>query len=104
MIGLIIYKIAIELIVNTTAWSGGPFIVLDGDIAKPEFDELAEEAIVSILNNNEVVVRLLATQDLEDLAVGHIACEGRGIVEDIMVDHHEITISGSIRKGLLMTL
>ena len=37
---------------------------IDGDMAKPEYDELAEEVIVSIFNNDEVVVRLLATQKI----------------------------------------
>ena len=39
-----------------------------------EYDELAEENIISIFNNDDLIVRLLATpQDLEDLAIGHIA-------------------------------
>ena len=75
-----------------------PIHRIDGDMVKPEFDELAEEVIVSIYNNDEVVVRLLATpEDLEDLAVGHIACEGKGDIEDISVNNHEITINGSIK-------
>ena len=33
----------------------------------PEYDELAEETIISIFNQEELIVRLLATpQDLED--------------------------------------
>ena len=81
-----------------------PIHRIDGDMAKPEYDELAEEVIVSIFNNDEVVVRLLATpEDLEDLAVGHIACEGRGVVDEVSVNNHEITISGTIKKSLLMT-
>ena len=76
-----------------------PIHRIDGDMAKPEYDELAEEVIVSIFNNDEVVVRLLATpEDLEDLAVGHIACEGRGVVDEVSVNNHEITISGTIKK------
>ena len=75
-----------------------PIHRIDGDMVKPEFDELAEEVIVSIYNNDEVVVRLLATpEDLEDLAVGHIACEGKGEIEEISVNNHEITINGSIK-------
>ena len=35
---------------------------------------------------------------MEDLAVGHIACEGRGVVDEVSVNNHEITISGTIKK------
>ena len=43
--------------------------------------------------DKKVVVRLLATpQNLEDLAVGHIRCEGRGNVESVVVNGTEITV------------
>ena len=42
-----------------------------------EYDELAEEYNFNFVRY--LIVRLLATpQDLEDLAIGHVACEGRG--------------------------
>lgn len=63
----------------------------------PEYDELADESIISIYNNHEVVVRLLATpQDLEDLAVGHIRCEGRGTIESVVVTGTDITVVGDV--------
>lgn len=63
----------------------------------PEYDELADESIISIYNNKEVVVRLLATaQDLEDLAVGHIRCEGRGTIDSVVVTGTEITVVGNL--------
>ena len=81
-----------------------PIHRIDGDMAKPEYDELAEEVIVSIFNNDEVVVRLLATpEDLEDLAVGILLVKVEEIVDEVSVNNHEITISGTIKKGLLMT-
>jgi len=62
-----------------------------------EYDELADESIISIFNNQEVVVRLLATpQDLEDLAVGHIKCEGRGTIDSITVAGTNITVVGDV--------
>ena len=68
-----------------------------GDKVVAEFDELAEESIITIFNENEIIVRLLATpRDLEDLAVGHIICEGRGEVLNISVDGRDIYIEGSI--------
>ena len=64
---------------------------------KLEYDELADESIISIFNNQEVVVRLLATpQDLEDLAVGHIKCEGRGTIDSITVAGTNITVVGDV--------
>ena len=63
----------------------------------PEYDELAEETIISIFNQKEQIVRLLATpQDLEDLAIGHIICEGRGNVDSVTVDGREICIAGQL--------
>jgi len=62
-----------------------------------EYDELAEESIISIFNNDDLIVRLLATpQDLEDLAIGHIACEGRGEVKSVSVAGNDITIVGDV--------
>ena len=64
---------------------------------KPEYDDLADESIISIFNGQELVVRILATpQNLEDLAIGHIACEGRGNVESVVVNGTEITVEGDV--------
>ena len=72
--------------------------LVDGK-AKPEFDDLAEESIVTLYCNQEVVVKLLATpMDLEDLAIGHICCEGRGSVDSLRLDGHDIHLTGEIRK------
>ena len=63
----------------------------------PEYDELADESIITIMNKKKVVVRLLATpQDLTDLAVGHIRCEGRGTVNSVDVNGTEITVIGDV--------
>ena len=70
--------------------------LIDGG-SKPEYDELADESIISIFNDQEVVVRLLATPlNLEDLAVGHIRCEGRGNVDSIAVNGTDINIVGDV--------
>ena len=70
--------------------------LIDGG-TKPEYDELADESIISIFNDQEVVVRLLATPlNLEDLAIGHIRCEGRGNVDSIAVDGTDINILGDV--------
>lgn len=72
---------------------------LSADGAVPELDELAEEVIITIRNNDETVVRLLASPfDLGDLAYGHIICEGRGIIDSISVDGHVIEIRGDVRS------
>ena len=64
-----------------------------------EMDDLAEEVVISILSNDETVVRLLATpSDLEDLAIGHVACESLGSVEDLRIEDHTVILSGDIRK------
>ena len=70
--------------------------LIDGS-PKPEYDELADESIISIFNGQEVVVRLLATPlNLEDLAVGHIRCEGRGNVDSVVVDGTDISVEGNV--------
>lgn len=70
--------------------------LIDGS-PKPEYDELADESIISIFNGQDVVVRLLATPlNLEDLAVGHIRCEGRGNVDSVVVDGTDITVEGNV--------
>ena len=72
--------------------------LVDGK-AKPEFDDLAEESIVTLYSNDEVVVKLLATPfDLEDLAIGHIRCEGRGNVESLRLNGHDLHLAGEIMK------
>ena len=72
---------------------------ISADGAVPELDELAEEVIITIRNNDETVVRLLASPfDLGDLAYGHIICEGRGIIDSISVEGHVIEIIGSVRS------
>ena len=69
---------------------------IDGG-TKPEYDDLADESIISIFNGQELVVRILATpQNLEDLAIGHIVCEGRGNVESVVVNGTEITVEGDV--------
>ena len=74
-----------------------PIHRLNGDSTTMEMDELAEESIVTIYNGQEIVVRLLATPiDLEDLARGHIICEGRGNIESILVDGFTVKVSGEI--------
>ena len=70
--------------------------LIDGS-TKPEYDELADESIISIFNDQQVVVRLLATPlNLEDLALGHIICEGRGNVDSVVVNGTDIIVAGSI--------
>ena len=70
--------------------------LIDGE-TKPEYDELADESIITISNGQDVVVRLLATpQNLEDLAVGHIRCEGRGNVESVVVNGTDIAVVGDV--------
>ncbi len=65
----------------------------------PEMDELAEETIVTLRCDGNTVVRLLASPfDLGDLAYGHIACEGRGIVDSINIDGYEVNIVGNVRS------
>jgi len=65
----------------------------------PQHDELAEETIVTILEGENIVVRLLATpSDLEDLAIGHIACEDRGKIASVTVDKNNIFIEGEVRS------
>ena len=72
--------------------------LVDGKV-KPEFDDLAEESIVTLYSNDEVVVKLLATPfDLEDLAIGHIRCEGRGTVDSLRLSGHDLHLTGEIRK------
>ena len=72
--------------------------LVDGKV-KPEFDDLAEESIVTLYSNDEVVVKLLATpMNLEDLAIGHIRCEGRGNVDSLRLDGHDLHLTGEIRK------
>ena len=72
--------------------------LVDGKV-KPEFDDLAEESIVTLYSNDEVVVKLLATPfDLEDLAIGHIRCEGRGTVDSLRLNGHDLHLTGEIRK------
>ena len=74
-----------------------PIHRIDGNNTFIEMDDLADEVIISIFNNEETVVRLLATPlDLEDLAYGHIICEGRGDVESVIIDNHDVIVSGSI--------
>ena len=70
--------------------------LIDGG-TMPEYDDLADESVISIFNGQEVVVRILATpQNLEDLAVGHILCEGRGNVDSVIVNGAEITVVGDV--------
>ena len=64
----------------------------------PEYDELAEESIITIRTQSQTIVRLLASPfDLGDLAQGHITCEGRGEVENIMVENNDVIISGNVQ-------
>jgi len=70
--------------------------LIDGG-TKPEYDDLADESIITIFNEQEVIVRILATpQNLEDLAVGHIKCEGRGNVDNVVVNGTDITVEGDV--------
>ena len=70
---------------------------MDVDGTHIEMDDLADEMVISIFNNEETVVRLLGTPlDLEDLAYGHIICEGRGEVESVTVEGNDVIVSGSI--------
>ena len=64
---------------------------------KAEFDELADEVIITILDQHKTIVRILGTPlDLPDLAIGHIVAEGRGSVDSICVQGHMIHVSGEI--------
>ena len=68
-----------------------PIHRLGADLPKPEYDELAEESIITIHCNDEVVVRLLASPfELGDLAYGHIQCEGRGSIDSLTVDGNDV--------------
>jgi FdhD protein len=74
-----------------------PIHRLGGKTPVPEMDELAEESIITLLNNNQTVVRLLASpMDIGDLAYGHILCEGRGYVNSISVEGHDVTVYGEV--------
>ena len=74
-----------------------PIHRMDGESTHLEMDELADEAIITIRNNEQVAVKLLATpMDLEDLAYGHVKCEGRGEIESIIVDGLDVIVSGEI--------
>ena len=67
--------------------------LVDGK-ARPELDNLAEESIVTLYSNGESVVKLLATpRDLQDLAIGHIRCEGRGHVDSLTLDGHDLHLN-----------
>ena len=69
--------------------------LIDGG-SKPEYDELADESIISIFNDQEVVVRLLATPlNLEDLGRAH-QVRGRGNVDSISVNGTDINIVGDV--------
>ena len=62
------------------------------------FDDLADESVITMYCGDDVVVRLLATpQDLEDLAIGHIACEDRGNIDSIIVQGTDILMNGTIK-------
>ena len=72
--------------------------LVDG-CSRLESDELAEETIVTIHCQEEIVVRLLASPyDLEDLAYGHIYCENRGEISSISVTDNDVHLTGTIRK------
>ena len=74
-----------------------PIHRLSGTKASMEMDDLAEETIVTMVCNDEIVVRLLATPiNLEDLAKGHIVCEGRGEVNSISLEGTTISIKGTV--------
>lgn len=75
-----------------------PIHRLGGPAPVPEMDELAEESIITLFNNDQTVVRLLASPfDLGDLAYGHVICEGRGTVNSVTVHGHDVNIKGSVR-------
>ena len=75
-----------------------PIHRIHGDIITQEYDTLAEECIITIANDEEVVVRILASpNDLLDLAYGHIHSEGRGIVTSAEVDGISINVHGDIK-------
>lgn len=64
-----------------------------------EYDDLAEEVIISLYNKDEIVVRILASPlDLKELAYGHIACEGRGKVTSVSIDSNSLFLEGLITK------
>ena len=76
-----------------------PIHRLGGVTPVPEMDELAEESIITLISNEKTVVRILASPfDLGDLAYGHILCEGRGSVDSVFVDGHDVIIQGDIRS------
>ena len=64
-----------------------------------EYDDLAEEVIISLYNEDETIVRILASPlDLKELAIGHIACEARGNVSSISVEGNSLYLEGAITK------
>ena len=74
-----------------------PIHRMDGESTRIEMDDLADEVVVTISNNKQTVVKLLATpMDLEDLAYGHVMCEGRGEIESIIVEGFDVIVSGEI--------
>ena len=74
-----------------------PIHRLSSNGTKAEFDELADEVIITILDQDKTIVRILGTPlDLPDLAIGHIFAEGRGSVDSICVQGHMIHVSGEI--------
>ena len=75
-----------------------PIHRLSKDGPVPEYDELAEESIITKRTQSQTIVRLLASPfDLGDLSQGHITCEGRGEVENIMVENNDVIISGNVQ-------
>ena len=57
-----------------------PIHRLSSNGTKAEFDELADEVIITILDQDKTIVRILGTPlDLPDLAIGHIVAEGEAV-------------------------
>ena len=74
-----------------------PIHRLSSNGTKAEFDELADEVVITILDQDKTIVRILGTPlNLPDLAIGHIVAEGRGSVDSICVQGHMIHVSGEI--------
>jgi len=76
-----------------------PLHTLESSGLKNKMDELADEVIITLHCDQKVVVKLLGTpQDLEDLAIGHIASEDRGSITSISVIGTDVMLKGEIKS------
>ena len=63
---------------------------------KPEYDDLADESIISIFNGQELVVRIFNTPEFGRFGHWAYSVRGRGNVESVVVNGTEITVEGDV--------